>query len=265
MKLVLSRKGFDSSSGGGPSPVLPDGRMVSLPIPERRPSPSSPRYDELHLDGLELGPLLRSLHPRFDVGSAAHLDPDIRSPNGRPGLAGQAGAAAAHLRNQGVGPGDLLLYFGLFREAVPDSAGDYRFNRSLSPFHALWGYLQVERVLDAGAGETVPGAPTFPHFTDPARGRPNHVLVAAERLSFDPSRRGWGTFRFRPALRLTALDGRGVSWWRLPGCFQGVRLTHHPRATWGPEGDRSAGRGQEFVCTATPAIRAWARDLLTAG
>ena len=32
MKIILSRKGFDSQYGGYPSPVLPDGRMISLPI-----------------------------------------------------------------------------------------------------------------------------------------------------------------------------------------------------------------------------------------
>ena len=33
MKIILSRKGFDSSWGGCPSPVLPDGTMLSMPIP----------------------------------------------------------------------------------------------------------------------------------------------------------------------------------------------------------------------------------------
>ena len=33
MKVILSRKGFDSKNGGYPNPILPDGRMVSLPIP----------------------------------------------------------------------------------------------------------------------------------------------------------------------------------------------------------------------------------------
>ena len=33
MKVILSRKGFDSSYGGIPSPILPDGRLVSFPIP----------------------------------------------------------------------------------------------------------------------------------------------------------------------------------------------------------------------------------------
>ncbi|HSR53217.1 MAG TPA: hypothetical protein VLV83_20525, partial [Acidobacteriota bacterium] len=32
-KLSLSKKGFDTENGGGPSPILRDGRMVPLPIP----------------------------------------------------------------------------------------------------------------------------------------------------------------------------------------------------------------------------------------
>ena len=34
MKLILSRKGFDSSSGGYPSPIFPDDTLCSLPIPD---------------------------------------------------------------------------------------------------------------------------------------------------------------------------------------------------------------------------------------
>src|ERR1035441_4619606 len=36
MKLILSRKGFDSSAGGKPSPIFPDGTMISLPRSEER-------------------------------------------------------------------------------------------------------------------------------------------------------------------------------------------------------------------------------------
>ena len=35
MKVILSRKGFDSQYGGMPSPILPDGTMLSLPIPSK--------------------------------------------------------------------------------------------------------------------------------------------------------------------------------------------------------------------------------------
>ncbi len=34
LKVILSRKGFDSSYGGCPSPILPDGTLLSLPIPD---------------------------------------------------------------------------------------------------------------------------------------------------------------------------------------------------------------------------------------
>ncbi len=45
MKLVLSRKGFDASNGGVASPILPDGTMCSLPIPDRN---SSVRFSDLY-------------------------------------------------------------------------------------------------------------------------------------------------------------------------------------------------------------------------
>ena len=32
MKLILSRKGFDSTAGGVASPIFPGGEMYSLPI-----------------------------------------------------------------------------------------------------------------------------------------------------------------------------------------------------------------------------------------
>ena len=33
MKIILSRKGFDSEYAGQPSPILPDGTLLSMPIP----------------------------------------------------------------------------------------------------------------------------------------------------------------------------------------------------------------------------------------
>ena len=33
MKVILSRKGFDSANGGIVSPILEDGTMISFPIP----------------------------------------------------------------------------------------------------------------------------------------------------------------------------------------------------------------------------------------
>lgn len=35
MRIIFSRKGFDSTAGGGPSPLV-DGRPASLPIPDTK-------------------------------------------------------------------------------------------------------------------------------------------------------------------------------------------------------------------------------------
>lgn len=288
-RLILSRKGFDASAGGGDSPILPNGRMVSIPIPEsRQVRPTArTRYSDLEVDGLDYLTLLRSLYPHrsFADGELAHLDPDLMAGvrRGRRlrafrGLLGQAGTAAKHLSNQKVGPGDLFLFFGRFRAAAMAPNGSYSFLAGAPPFHAIFGYLEVGDRIDLPAdgmqeklfSSARAWAPEFPHFLPTHRSLPKAeaVFVATPRLSFAPSRPGFGLFRFRDELRLTRPDSELMSGWRLPASFNDVSLTYNPRTSkrdWRPRGDyvefRAAGRGQEFVCEATPGIRRWAERL----
>jgi len=44
MKVILSRKGFDSENGGYPSPILPNRQMISLLIPDQE---DDIRYSEV--------------------------------------------------------------------------------------------------------------------------------------------------------------------------------------------------------------------------
>lgn len=75
MKIILSRKGFDSTSGGVPSPILPDGRMVSLPMPDRH---SPVRYGGIGGNGREIASLVSRLtRGRIRSNARAHLDPDV--------------------------------------------------------------------------------------------------------------------------------------------------------------------------------------------
>ena len=116
MKVILSRKGFDSSAGGVPSPILPDGSMMSLPIPDKT-SPIT--YQDIAPHG-PLVPELTKGKVRSHYG--AHLDPDLMAGSiprelGWKPLFGQADADQRVLEGEGVGPGDLFLYFGWFRQA----------------------------------------------------------------------------------------------------------------------------------------------------
>ena len=72
MKLILSRKGFDSAAGGCASPLI-DGRPVSLPIPTRMPTPT--RYRDL---AGEIAGLVTDLTKgRITADHPCHLDPDL--------------------------------------------------------------------------------------------------------------------------------------------------------------------------------------------
>jgi hypothetical protein len=101
VQLVLSRKGFDAGWGGRPSPILPDGRLLSIPIPEPRPAGSGVAYAHLRVPGenASYARLLRRLgiravrYPaaayRGERGGSvvrvplerarAHLDPDLEA------------------------------------------------------------------------------------------------------------------------------------------------------------------------------------------
>src|SRR5262245_39950164 len=103
MKIILSRKGFDGGSGGGPNPILPDGRLVPLPIPAEADSHT---FDGLTLNGVPLGPLVEDLTEReIDRARHCHVDPDLdarrsaRVSGWRPAF-GQASTAQRHLSAQ---------------------------------------------------------------------------------------------------------------------------------------------------------------------
>ena len=73
VKLILSRKGFDGENGGVASPILPDGRMGSLPIPDGN---SSVRFSDLHWDDLDLGTIVEDLTGgRVSANDGAHMTP----------------------------------------------------------------------------------------------------------------------------------------------------------------------------------------------
>jgi hypothetical protein len=283
LKIVLSRKGFDSAYGRRPSPIFPDGHQVSLPIP--MPSGSPTRFADLACAHGPLGVLVEQL-TRGGVAADehCHLDPDLdpascpRAYAWRPAF-GQVGAAQSHLARHRVGPDDLFLFFGWFRR-VEYAAGCWRYVRSARSVHRLFGWLQVGEVLRVGrdveaARARWPWLAHHPHLHG-VWDASNTVYAAVDRLSvpgLDIDLPGAGCFRTAtPQLTLTDPDGRSRSVWRLPGWFlphDGVpTLSFHGDARrWSRCGDRailaSAPIGQEFVFDAAhcPEAAGWLADL----
>ena len=160
-RIVLSRKGFDAANGGRPSPIFPDDRLCPLPIPERS-SPGKITYGRLRWDNWSLARIADDLGvPGVDGSTAAHLDPDLYRPSrdrpvGWRPLFGQAKAAEGHLRKQGVGPGDLFLFYGWFRQTEWRD-GRLRYKAGAPDRHVIYGWLQVERRLPLlGIGDSLP-------------------------------------------------------------------------------------------------------------
>ncbi len=270
MKLILSRKGFDSQSGGCPSPIFPDGTIYSLPIPGRY---SKIRYRDIRHGNTNIGKMVKDLtrgrKPKDRIGSKcrAHLDPDInrsayspRKRGWRP-LFGQSGAAQGHLENQNVCIGDLFLFFGLFQK-IEKTSGGWCFVKDTPKQHILWGWLQIGKIrkVDELAKDELSWSRYHPH-RHPSRGRnpANTLYIASEELrlgnrSIAP---GAGCFpKFHERLVLTNPDGSGVTDWRLPRAFYPDNnkppLTYHPKPDrWNHDGHhtylQSASRGQEFV------------------
>lgn len=280
--MIFSRKGFDSSCGGVASPILPDGTLLSLPIPRQ----SSISYSELNFNGELLGPIVQDLTEGKITGErSVHLDPDLRAslyqrrPGWRP-LFGQRGASQRHLSRWGISQGDLFLFFGWFRE-VKLVGGTYRFVKGAPDLHVLFGWLQVGQIIHVGDHDHhVPRwAAYHPHFSaDYNADYDKHNVVYISSISLQINGvgeqiPGGGTFEeYRQDLCLTA-SSSSRSLWKLPLWFYPnngkLPLSYHSNLSrWELAGDhallQSAARGQEFVLDADwyPQAIGWARSLI---
>lgn len=265
-RLVLSRKGFDSGYGRMPSPILPDGRLLPLPIPSRH---DTFKLGDLNAHGLDLAPLLDDLSKgEHSLDTLVHMDPDLdrsprlRLPGWRPAL-GQTGTAQSHLSAQGVGPGDVFLFFGWFRQAER-SLGRWRFARNAPNLHVIFGWLEIDEVLPIVEQrieclERRPWIADHPHVANPAHytDKRNTLYIARQHSAYASGCSGGGVFlQLTPSLQLTAVASKTRSVWSLPSWFyptEGLsKLSYHSDLSrWTDEGDRcqvkTVAKGQEFV------------------
>jgi hypothetical protein len=264
--------------------------MLSLPIPY----PFGPhRYSELASPSdRSYGAILRQLGwntRRFrrgwrDGSAVCHLDPDLRPQTvprhsrWRPTF-GQVGNGQSQLTPYNLKPGDLFLFFGLFRHATW-SRQKLRFCASSTPFHALYGWLRVGLIYtvnDEAARTQVlkqlPWLTGHPHVEDLPQWQtrigprgPNRLYVAVDAAD------GAGVLRYDDALRLTA-PGLSASRWRMFDWCGAKRNSGFSRcktaASWRDDHDPAyidthIGRWQEMVLSVDdyPDAVAWAGDLI---
>ena len=221
MKIVFSRKGFDSTAGGGPSPIV-DGRPISLPIPAGAASQTT--YGELGFGDHAA----KASRGKLSGEDLCHHDPMFRSDGTC--LFGQVGAAQTHLANQRVGVGDVFLFFGLFRD---EDTGE--------PHHRMFGWMRVDRMVHLADCQPDDRA----MFT---KARHPHALAMHGSNDCIYMGEGGQARSASAALRLTIAQGP-PSLWNRPSWLKRGNLTYHDRADRWLRGSRlrSVARGQEFV------------------
>ena len=236
MRIIFSRKGFDSGSGGGPSPIV-GGRPVTLPIPSGAASRTT--YGELGLSEH----VARSSRGKLGADDLCHHDPMFTDAGEC--LFGQCGAAQTHLERQGVREGDVFLFFGLFRD----------WEQGGEPHHRIFGYLEVEEIVGLSDG-----APQ--ELIDVAH---PHALAMHHRN--DVIYRGPGRVAARASdtLRLT-VPGGPVTLWNRPDWLKRGGLSYHDRRERRLRGGKLkiVARGQEFVADIgrRSAPREWLASIL---
>ncbi|HEX2946303.1 MAG TPA: hypothetical protein VHT96_10155 [Clostridia bacterium] len=218
MKIILSRKGFDGNTGGKPSPIMPDGTLLSMPIP----SNDGVAYSDLKFNNVSYSKLLDDLGCKVSGGNC-HVDPDIR-PNIRCNTVerwkpafGQIDIAQGYLGNAGVREDDLFLFFGWFQR-VDLKNGKYKYvSKSVKDFYQgnemqiIFGYLQIGEIITDP--DRIREYSWHPH-TDNSKiyNKTNTLYTPRETLSFDNRLPGYGTLNFDVKRILTKKGYTPAKW-----------------------------------------------------
>ncbi len=273
MKIILSRKGFDSGYGGYPSIILPNNEMITLPIPSNNDEDYC--YGELKTrNEKSVYQIMKSLNKNIKSSknipltkeTKCHLDPDlcyfsVPRKSGWRGAFGQIGAAQKVLINNKVKEGDLFLFFGWFND-VEKEEENYKFKKG-NGRHTIFGYLQIDKIIYPKINELPEWLKKHPHASSLKKlnNSSNCIYIAKEKCTFNEHIRGYGMFTYNEELDLSK-KGMTRTCWELPEFFKNKKITYHNKESWKDGYFKSACRGQEFVIEENKEIENWAIHLI---
>ncbi len=247
-----------------PSPILPDGTLLSLPIP----SNDDITYSSISWQGKSYLEIIHELNPKSAISDTnhCHLDPDLREnvfprEKGWMPAFGQTGASLTELYDNGVGIGDLFLFFGWFKETELKN-GILSFKNKARDLHVIYGYMQIGNIVKSYFD--IPEWLLYhPHsgkkYDSVWEKGMNAIFLPTDKLSFFDSKEGSGVFLFDKRYILTK-DGYSRSRWEFPNSMYGTPITHNPRG-WKKDYFQSAARGQEFIMDCSKPVSDWMKSL----
>ncbi|MGN9019682.1 hypothetical protein ACTNBM_11765 [Lachnospiraceae bacterium HCP1S3_C3] len=267
MKVILSRKGFDSSNGGIVSPIFEDGTMISFPIP----SPDKDTFDDLIYGKEQYTKILNDLN--YKGKKNCHVDPDLNQSRRKKQIEGwfpafgQIDSSASYLKNCGIGEGDIFLFFGNFH-FVEKNEGKYRYIRKTGDFYkdndiqVIWGYLQVGEIIDDVSKQK--DVWWHPHSCDVRiSNKTNVIFKAKDRLSFDNNKLGAGLLDFDKK-RVLTLEGFSKGIWKNNKVYDLEHIYGNRKnsAKDSAKGIYYAGIWQELVLVESDECSEWAKSII---
>lgn len=287
-KIIFSRKGMDSEYGKIVNPIMPDGLMLSLPIP-REDDEKTFKEIIYKRQGYEktLEKIIEELSYVKNKGinnkikamvakGCCHPDPDIneflraQETNWRPAMGFTQGEKFKLI--DCVRPGDIFLYYGTFKP-TEESGGKLQYKSKYEEFHAIFGYLEVKEIVTEkeNAERMKAEFPSHPHtaYIGNPEKRENTLFVSDKEAS--------GIFKYAPELCLTARN-RTKSVWDLQGFPEDAEIITGAKndKKYKPVKEEnqfifeSLPRGQEFIVTmpdekSEKALIDWAKHVIEAG
>lgn len=282
MKIVLSRKGFDSSiQGGGSANIVYNNKCYPIPIPEVG---TDIRYSDLKFEDTNYLKVMRDLN--INQFTECHLDPFLSrkitpfhpiTKNWEKSL-GQCDISQNILKENNIKKGDIFLFFGWFNFVKKENGkfkySQYKKEYHKEGFHLIYGYLEVDKdPVYINENKSIPEwIKTHPHFIHrDYYGGKNAIYTSSKKFSHDQNKPGAGLFLFNEDLILTE-KGKTRTNWILPDLFHPDNFTeikYLPTKNWkkrknGKTRIKASSRGQEFVIVKdqNDNIKNWAIDLI---
>lgn len=272
MKVILSRKGFDSENGGIPSAIMPNGDVVSFPIP----SNNNASFDDLKYGERSYRAILDDLAKKYGLNewpqpiASCHVDPDLDKSrwmvpprNWKPAFGPDY--TVWHYLNETVGihRNDIFLFFGTFHYLTTNIFGDFEFARKTGDFyhdsdlHLIWGYLQVGDVI-LDAERTLREYPWHPHAGGDV------LIIPRKTLSFAPSKPGCGILPFSKERVLTKVGQSKAYWKRNPAYSEKNIIVAKGRknSSKDPQCIFYSGIWQELGLSECPSTEEWAKRMI---
>lgn len=259
-KIILSKKGFDTTYGGYPS-IINDKELISMPIPW---SGTGFTYGQLHTpSGKNLFKIAEPYYSKtgvydekhnkipFTRDTTCHPCPNVSNFFNRDNFCasfGQEGKPQGHLNNQGVGKDDIFLFFGLFK-----IGNEFK--------HIIYGYMKVGDIIKPQQLEQsreyyekkYPWLNDQPHWTKGYAGEQNTIYVAEQN--------GYGAFAFDKELVLTRDGASTQRDWYVPA-LDGLTLSWGKKTFENGQVTLANGYGQEYVIQESDQAIKWANDLI---